>query len=369
MTTTLEWRRNEDGMWAWFDGSRQVTGARGEIGSDHPFAVLDAQGYGLETAYGAEPGETVSSYVLRVHGLAPRGTTPPTEVTIADHPEYQRLVHVYGHLTISQMDERIEAMGAQAHAFLLQYTREFDGRGGRRYSAAMATQAGREIGEERLLLSALRNYRARQAGDGRGSCSTVRAIFLILFVLLALPAAAQRFERPFWADSDHDCRDTRAEVLSEKCSSVTWNQSGCRVVRAVCTDAYSGAEVATDSPSQALQVDHLLPASVAWKRGTWLLKNGARCTEPAHCPTYLTFFNDVQNLNVTRARTNRQKSDLMPGVAGKSKDKDGKGWCPESPAVRPAVAHQFRAVAATYHIPLTASEFAGLRAWDRGVCQ
>jgi hypothetical protein len=33
------------------------------------------------------------------------------------------------------------------------------------------------------------------------------------------------------------------------------------------------------------------------------------------------------------------------------------------------VARQFRAVAAAYRIPLTASELAGLRAWDRGVCR
>jgi hypothetical protein len=50
--------------------------------------------------------------------------------------------------------------------------------------------------------------------------------------------------------------------------------------------------------------------------------------------------------------------DRMPGA-----------WCPEAAPVRPVVARQFRAVADAYRIPLAASELAGLRAWDRGVCR
>lgn len=160
--TNLEWRKNEDGKWAWFDGDRQVTGARGEIGSDSPHAVLDSQGYGLEVAWGALPGETVAEYVLRVHGLAPReDRSMAKEVTIADHPEYPRLVQVYGDLSIAEMDELAESMRVKALALLSQHTREFDGRGGRRYGAAMSTQGGRELGAERLLLVAFRNYRAQ----------------------------------------------------------------------------------------------------------------------------------------------------------------------------------------------------------------
>lgn len=155
--STFEWRKNEDNMWAWFDGDRQVTGARGEIGSGRPFANLDAQGRGLETAHDALPGETVADYVLRVHGLIPREVPPAAEVTIATHPEFPRLVQAYGHLTLAEMDILAENMQAEAQSALSQHVREFSARG-RRYGPAMSTQAGREIGTERLLLCAYREH-------------------------------------------------------------------------------------------------------------------------------------------------------------------------------------------------------------------
>lgn len=208
-------------------------------------------------------------------------------------------------------------------------------------------------------------------------------IFSVVLLLFALPAAAcrpastsappryrrasQRFVRPVWADVDHDCRDTRAEVLAAQCSSVTWSPSGCRVVKAVCVDVYTGVEVASDTATQTFHVDHLLPAAEAWKRGEWRLTPaerrqhvpaGSRCTRPSACRAFAAFFNDPRNLNVTRARTNERKRDRMPGA-----------WCPEAAPVRPVVARQFRAVASAYRISLTPAEQAGLRAWDRGVCR
>jgi len=156
---SLEWRKNSAGGWAWFDGSWQVTGATYEIGADRPHAVLDANGDGLETACGALPGETVAAYVLRVHGLTPREEPDALPVTIATHPEFARLHATYGHLTLPEIDALLDTMGANIRDLLAQHVREFNGMGGRRYGPAMATQAGREQGEERLLLSTYRDWR------------------------------------------------------------------------------------------------------------------------------------------------------------------------------------------------------------------
>jgi hypothetical protein len=183
----------------------------------------------------------------------------------------------------------------------------------------------------------------------------VFSALLLLLLCLALPAAA--YDRPRWADADRDCKDTRAEVLESQCASVTWDDRGCRVRQAVCLDVYSGAEIATDTASQSIQVDHIYPASVAWTRGTWRLSNGSRCTEADRCPSYSTFFNDPLNLLATRSRTNGQKSDRMPAE-----------WCPATRGARILAAKRLRAVAERYRLPLTGRDEIGLRAWAAGGC-
>jgi len=110
----LEWRENVAGKSAWFNGDRQVTGA-----------YLD---------------HVMQGYALEVHGLVPREEAPTAE--FKDHPEFARLAARYGHLTLSEMDALAESMKDSARAALSQHAREFDGKGGRRYGPAMATQAG-----------------------------------------------------------------------------------------------------------------------------------------------------------------------------------------------------------------------------------
>lgn len=189
------------------------------------------------------------------------------------------------------------------------------------------------------------------------SLTTARRLahLLLLLLFLALPAAA--YDRPRWADADRDCKDTRAEVLEQQCATVTWDARGCRVRRAACMDVYSGAEIATDTAAQSIQVDHIYPASVACARGTWLLADGSRCTRADRCPAYSAFFNDAQNLLATRSATNRDKAALMPAE-----------WCPATRGARILAAKRLRAVAARYRLPLTARDEIGLRAWAAGSC-
>lgn len=167
-------------------------------------------------------------------------------------------------------------------------------------------------------------------------------VALALFVSLPL-AAWEPYSRPAWAREG--CRTTRTQALIEQCE-VVLSPDGCTVTRATCFDLYSGAELATDSPAQALHVDHLLPACEAWKRRAW---------SPAE---FREFFNYRDfNLVVTRARTNLRKGDAMPDA-----------WCPANASSRPFLARRFRFVAERFRIPLNERERAGLRAWDAGQC-
>jgi hypothetical protein len=146
-----------------------------------------------------------------------------------------------------------------------------------------------------------------------------------------------------------------AEVLSAQCQRVTWN--GSHVAHAECFDAYSGAEVITDTAPSALQVDHVLPSAEAWKRRAWHNADGTTCEDAKHCAEFVRFFNDTSNLIVTRARTNIRKSDRMPSE-----------WCPANGGAFPLIARIVRQTASRWSIPLTAQDRAGLAAWDRRQC-
>lgn len=162
----------------------------------------------------------------------------------------------------------------------------------------------------------------------------------------ALPATvAAAWHRPRWAHPDHTCRDTRALLLASRCAAVTWDPRGCHVRTATCLDTYTGAQVSTDDVPHALQVDHLLPVAVARARRSWT---------PA---AFAQYYNDMDNLMVTRARTNERKSDLMPGA-----------WCPALPGARRLAAVRLSRVAERYGIPLAATDRAGLAAWGAGRC-
>lgn len=164
-----------------------------------------------------------------------------------------------------------------------------------------------------------------------------------LALLLAVPITAAEYKRPRWADADHDGLDTRAEVLTARCKVAELVKG--RVRRAICLDAYTGREVATDTAAQSLQVDHVLPAVRAWRSRSWTKAE------------FREFFNDPVNLVVTRSKTNNDKSALLPHQ-----------WCPAVVSARMSTATRYEQTAARYRISLSPEELAGLAAWRRLEC-
>lgn len=172
--------------------------------------------------------------------------------------------------------------------------------------------------------------------------ATLSAFLIAAFLFSPPTEAADR--RPGWAAED-GCRNTRAVVMAEQCSLVTWDRRGCTVRQATCFDVYSDTEISADTAAQAFQVDHVFPYSEAAKRRTWTAAEMRQ------------FYNDHGNLLVVRSRTNGRKGDKMPNE-----------WCPATACGRRVAAGLFTYAATRYDIPVTAEEWAGVEAWRRGEC-
>lgn len=187
--------------------------------------------------------------------------------------------------------------------------------------------------------------------------------FSLLTILGALPISAEsifprggsdgpykpedfEYKRPAWLDDDHDCKSTRVEVILRDCLQVALSANGCKPLQAFdCADPYSGTLLSTDTPSQAIQIDHIYPAHEAWLRRSWTPES------------FSVFFNDQRNLLAVRARNNLRKGDKMPDE-----------WCPVNAAMRPVLAKKVRRIARDYKLPLNPREESGLRAWEAGRC-
>lgn len=101
-----------------------------------------------------------------------------------------------------------------------------------------------------------------------------------------------------WADAD-GC-NTRHKILARDLTNVTYS-SGCKVKSGTLHDPYSGqtVELSTTSSGSTVEIDHLVPVSVAWYYGasTW---TDARRAE---------FYNDHEVLQATASDVNQSKSN------------------------------------------------------------
>ena len=121
----------------------------------------------------------------------------------------------------------------------------------------------------------------------------------------SLPVAAEtragydRAKFRLWVDADHDCRDTRDEVLAAE-SLV--RVSGCDIRRGKWRSYYDGAVTRSSS---TFDIDHLVPLAEAWD-------SGARRWTAATRQRYANDLGDSRTLVAVSASANRSKSDQDP---------------------------------------------------------
>lgn len=111
----------------------------------------------------------------------------------------------------------------------------------------------------------------------------------------------RRSDWPHWIDSNHNCLNTRHELLKERSEHrVTFKpRSRCQIIRGQWTDPYSGKQWFKASD---VDIDHLIPLKWAHQHGGHLWNTRLR----------ETFANDPLNLLIVEDGLNQNKSASGP---------------------------------------------------------
>ncbi len=164
------------------------------------------------------------------------------------------------------------------------------------------------------------------------------------------PSEYQREERfgRSWLDVDGNHCDTRNDILGLQLTDVEYlpmDQAPSRCRRAtvqsgVLDDPYTGRriEFTRDQPN-AVQIDHLVPLSWAWRNGAWRLTQEER----------IAFANDPDNLLAVDGPTNQGKGDKGPSQ-----------WLPANEGFRCEYAERFTDVVFSYDLSLPDDDRAAL---------
>ena len=157
-----------------------------------------------------------------------------------------------------------------------------------------------------LLAAVLAPTSAAGAGKSLLEQEVARSLKQLAALRSTTKDPASGYDRDFfgtsWADVDgNDCR-TRDDILARDLRKVM-KRDACTVVSGILLDPYTGARlVFAKAKASAIQIDHVVPLSLAWYSGaaTWPLGKRA------------TFANDPLNLLAVDGPTNLRKSDSGP---------------------------------------------------------
>lgn len=143
-----------------------------------------------------------------------------------------------------------------------------------------------------------------------------------------------------WADTDRDGCDTRNGVLARDLTGETFKPgtNDCVVLTGVLNDPFTATTinfVRGADTSSAVQIDHIIPLSLAWT-------TGAQQLDPK---TRELFANDGLNLLAVDGPSNSQKSDS-----------DAASWLPKNKAFRCEYVALQTAVKAKYDLWVTQPE-------------
>jgi hypothetical protein len=140
---------------------------------------------------------------------------------------------------------------------------------------------------------------------------------------------------PAWADADGDGCDQRDDVLSRDLVDVRLSPSdACTVLSGHLDDAYTGRgiEFARGArTSAAVQIDHFVPLSWAWRHGAWAWSDARR----------ERLATDLDELQAVDGPTNQDKSDQGPGT-----------WLPPDSAYRCLYVTRFAFVVSRYRLSI-----------------
>lgn len=152
-----------------------------------------------------------------------------------------------------------------------------------------------------------------------------------------------REQWPHWSDLDHDCQNTRQEVLIEESEIPVRFRGGksCTVVHGRWRCPYTG--VVTDDPRE-LDVDHLVPLANAHR-------SGAAKWSRAEKERYANGLDDEAHLVVVHRSANRAKGDKGP-----------EAWLPEHPPSRCGYVEDWVRIKQRWRLSMTTEE---RRAVDR----
>ncbi|QCO98624.1 HNH endonuclease [Arthrobacter sp. 24S4-2] len=145
---------------------------------------------------------------------------------------------------------------------------------------------------------------------------------------------------PAWADVDHNGCDTRNDILARDLTNETFKASthDCVVMTGTLADKYTGKTiefVRGADTSSAVQIDHIIPLSLAWQTGAQQISEEQR----------KLLANDPLNLMAADGPANMAKSD-----------KDAATWLPANKAFRCEYVARQTAVKAKYKLWVTRPE-------------
>jgi len=124
-------------------------------------------------------------------------------------------------------------------------------------------------------------------------------IMVIIAQLLIPPYVRSQYGG--WVDADHDCHDTRAEVLlHESVGPVTMD--GCRVVAGTWIDPYTGETI---TQARLIDIDHTIPLREAHVSGGWQWDRREK-------RAFANDLHDVDHLVATHRTQNRRKGARDP---------------------------------------------------------
>lgn len=148
-----------------------------------------------------------------------------------------------------------------------------------------------------------------------------------------------------WIDSDHDCLNTRHELLLKlSTSTIDYGNNKCSVERGKWLDPYTGK---TFYNARDLDVDHLISLKWAWQHGadSWTTQKRRE------------FANDYSNLFAVEASVNRQK-----GAKGPLE------WLPPNEAFQCQYTLRFKRIALNYGLEFTKHEAVELSQLQKAKC-